>query len=147
MEVGYKWELLHLLRLHGLQPDPERPITSDPLIECMISLLARLGEVVNRKIFVPGETREQEMSRHLFIIVSGTMKLLMGLSEKYPKLCRKKVEELQANLNDKDWELYNNTNKSQSCEGDPQNQTHKSTVNHRKGTSMRGGCPSTKKSK
>ena len=42
---------------YGKKPDPKGEVESDYLIEGMISLLIRLGGNINRKIFIPGESR------------------------------------------------------------------------------------------
>lgn len=48
-----------MMRIHNKKPDTEGDIASDELIEAMIILLIRLGGLINRKIFIPGETREK----------------------------------------------------------------------------------------
>lgn len=75
-------------------------------------LLIRLGGMVNRKIFIPGESREKECSREYFI-VSNTLKMLMTYKSNYPCLCAKDIEELFANMNEKDWELFNSVEKGE----------------------------------
>ena len=45
------------------QEESEKDIEKDDLIESMIMLLIRLGGTINRKIFIPGESREKETSR------------------------------------------------------------------------------------
>lgn len=46
-----------LMDTYGKKPDPKGEVESDYLIEGMISLLIRLGGNINRKIFIPGESR------------------------------------------------------------------------------------------
>lgn len=74
-------------------------------------LLIRLGGTLNRKIFIPGETRQRESSREYFIS-SGTLKVLITLNEAYPKLCMEEIKQFYDNLNSKDWDLFN------SCKND-----------------------------
>ena len=76
-----------MLKLHNKKISEEEEIESDPLIEGMILLLIRLGGLINRKIFIPGETREKETSREFFI-TSQTLKILIFFKENFPLLCK-----------------------------------------------------------
>lgn len=77
-------------------------VKEDPLVQAIILLLVRLGGVVNRKIFIPGESREKENSREFFI-ASNTLKLLITYKESFQNLCIKEIDQLYANMNEKDW--------------------------------------------
>jgi len=48
-----------MMKIHGRSTEVKSQVEEDPLIESIILLLVRLGGLVNRKIFIPGESREK----------------------------------------------------------------------------------------
>ena len=51
--------LNQMMKIHGRSTEVKSQVEEDPLIESIILLLVRLGGLVNRKIFIPGESREK----------------------------------------------------------------------------------------
>ena len=51
--------LNQMMKIHVRSTEVKSQVEEDPLIESIILLLVRLGGLVNRKIFIPGESREK----------------------------------------------------------------------------------------
>lgn len=79
-------------------------------------LLIAAGGWVDRSIFIPGQSRENEFVRELFIR-SNSLKMLLFLKKKYPKVCSEELAAFVDNLSEKDWELFYEIsgNKAKRC--------------------------------
>jgi len=85
-------------------------------LDAIIRLIIATGALFDRTVFIPGESRENEFVRELFIR-SNTLKLLLYLKKKYPKNCTDEVTSFLGNLSDKDWEMFYDIsgNKAKRC--------------------------------
>lgn len=85
-------------------------------MEAIIRLIIATGGLFDRNVFIPGESRENEFVRELFIR-SNTLKLLLYLKKKYPKSCADEITSFLANFSDKDWEMFYEMggNKAKRC--------------------------------
>jgi hypothetical protein len=55
-------------------------------LEAIMKMIIATGAFFDRTVFIPGQSRENEFVRELFIR-SNTLKLLLYLKKKYPKVC------------------------------------------------------------
>jgi succinate dehydrogenase flavin-adding protein (antitoxin of CptAB toxin-antitoxin module) len=80
------------------------------------------GAHFDRSIFIPGESRENELLREVFI-KSNSLKLLLFLKKRYPNLCSSELSTFTENLSEKDWELF------YECSGNKQKRCYSPKVN------------------
>jgi hypothetical protein len=74
-------------------------------LESVMRLLIAAGGYFDRSIFIPGQSRENEFVRELFI-KSNSLKLLLYLKKKFPKTCTSELNAFVDNLSERDWELF-----------------------------------------
>ena len=89
------------------------------LVSSIIQLLIKLGGFLERKVFIPGKSRENEQAREFFI-KSNTYGILLLVSQTFPNLCKKDIEEFQTNISKKDTEMHLEVQDSLS----PEKMTH-----------------------
>ena len=71
-------------------------------VGAVIKVMVASGGIVDRTVFIPGQSRDNGVVRDLFIR-SQCMKLLMFLKKKYPEVSSMEVSNFLENLNDRDW--------------------------------------------
>ena len=92
------------------------------LLQPIVRLLTVVGGQMDRSIFIPGQSRENELVRQLFIR-SNSLKLLLFLQKKYPKVCEEQTAKLMNNLSEKDWQLF------YQCSGNKKKRCYSPKVN------------------